>query len=214
MNNVKIYIINFLMAIATTVGMTLLPLIATDNLGLSLAIVGIIEGGSEFLGNSLKLITGWLFDKIKNKKLLFVLPTFVALLSKAVLFFLCAPAVIIAKAFERLSNGTFSSPRDAYVARFSNNIPKSLMYLTWSKTLGCVAAGVVMYAFSSHGSITGEMLNGVLVFICSILCVCVAISVTLNANDITVKEEEFSLKDIIYCVSKLKHIFVLAFIFS
>ena len=70
----KIYIIlgmNLILAIATTIGMTIIPVLVTDSLGLSLLILGIIEGTTEFISNALRLTIGILFDKIKNKKTYF-----------------------------------------------------------------------------------------------------------------------------------------------
>ena len=51
---INLYIINFLLAVSTTIGMTIIPLLATQNLGLSLVFLGLIEGGSELLSNGLK----------------------------------------------------------------------------------------------------------------------------------------------------------------
>jgi len=67
-----IYIVNFLLAIATTIGMTIIPFLITDSLGLSLFVLGILEGFSELLSNVFRLTNGVLFDKIKNKRLLFI----------------------------------------------------------------------------------------------------------------------------------------------
>ena len=48
-----IYLMNFFLAIGTTVGMTIIPLLITDGLGLSLLVLGLIEGGTEFISNIL-----------------------------------------------------------------------------------------------------------------------------------------------------------------
>jgi len=49
----KIFAINFLLAISTAMGMTMLPIVATESLGVSLLLLGIIEGSTEFLSNFL-----------------------------------------------------------------------------------------------------------------------------------------------------------------
>ena len=44
---------NFIFGVSTTIGMTLIPLLTTEGLDLSLLMLGIIEGSSEFLSNML-----------------------------------------------------------------------------------------------------------------------------------------------------------------
>ena len=45
---------NFLLAISTTVGMTIIPILVTDSLGLSMLILGLIEGTTEFISNMME----------------------------------------------------------------------------------------------------------------------------------------------------------------
>src|SRR5688500_4444561 len=111
-----IFLINFLLAISTTIGMTIIPFLVTDSLGLSLLVLGILEGTTEFLSNVFRLLNGILFDKIKNKRKIFVLSTGTAFLSKVLLLLPTPWAVLFSKVLERISNGAFASPRDAFVA--------------------------------------------------------------------------------------------------
>lgn len=46
---------NFLFAISTTIGMSFIPLLVTDSLGMSLFALGIIEGSSELISNIIAL---------------------------------------------------------------------------------------------------------------------------------------------------------------
>ncbi|MCP5378563.1 MAG: hypothetical protein H6910_05555 [Rickettsiaceae bacterium] len=70
--------------------MTLIPLLTIEGLGLSLLLLGIVEGSSEFLSNMLRLITGNTFDRVKDKRPLFIIPSFIALCSKIII---CFPSV-------------------------------------------------------------------------------------------------------------------------
>ena len=121
---------NFLFAISTTVGMTFIPLLVTDSLGMSLLVLGIIEGGSELVSNILRLITGNVFDRIKNRRLLFVIPALLALLSKIILSFPNPWTIISSKVTERIANGSFAAPRDAYVGENSKNKGLALGFLS------------------------------------------------------------------------------------
>ena len=133
-----IYCINFLMALATTIGMTIIPILATDNIGISILMLGVIEGFTEFLSNALRLFTGNLFDKIKNKKALFVVPIALSLLSKITLFKFNPIALLCSKTFERISNGAFAAPRDAYIGVNAENKGKSLGLLARYRSMGCI----------------------------------------------------------------------------
>ena len=67
---VPIILINFLLAVSTTIAMSILPLLTTEKIGLSIFVFGLIEGGTEFLSNLFRLVSGSLFDRIKNKTIL------------------------------------------------------------------------------------------------------------------------------------------------
>ena len=139
-----IYIINFLFAVSATMGMTFLPLLVTEGLGLSLFMLGIIEGSTEFMSNVLRLVTGNAFDRIKNQRTLFIIPAIIALFSKSVLCFPNALSVVMSRLLERIANGAFAAPRDAYVGKYTKNKGESLGYLNISKALGCILGPVLI----------------------------------------------------------------------
>jgi hypothetical protein len=136
--------INLLLGIATTIGMTILPILVTESLGFSLLVLGLIEGSTEFISNLLRLTNGILFDKLKNNKRIFIYPTALALVAKAILFIPSCWAILLAKIAERMSNGAFASPRDAYVAENSTNKGLALALISVSKTLGCVIGPLIV----------------------------------------------------------------------
>lgn len=105
-----IFLMNFIFGVSTTIGMTLMPLVTTEGLGLSLLMLGIIEGSSEFLSNMLCLITGNTFDRVKDKRLFFIIPSFIALYSKIILCFPSVTTIFLNKILERISNGLLLFP--------------------------------------------------------------------------------------------------------
>ncbi|WHA07591.1 hypothetical protein N3Z16_09130 (plasmid) [Candidatus Megaera polyxenophila] len=104
-----IFLMNFIFGVSTTIGMTLIPLLTTEGLDLSLLMLGIIEGSSEFLSNMLCLITGSTFDRVKDKRLFFI-PSFIALCSKIILCFPSVTTIFLNKILERISNGLLLFP--------------------------------------------------------------------------------------------------------
>lgn len=162
---INIYVINFLLALSTTVGMSILPLLVVDNMGLSLMIYGLIEGSCEFLSSFIKLYSGKISDKIKNKKILFIATTIFAFISKVLLFFPVGTAVFASKITERIANGLFSTPRDVYVLDGVSKKGMSLAIINCSKTLGCVIAPIsVGILCHFYGGVENNMFR--------ILCIC------------------------------------------
>lgn len=198
---IHIIVINFLLAVATTVAMTILPLLTTEKLGLSLLVFGLIEGGTEFIANIFRLVSGSLFDRIKNKKKIFIAATVMAFLSKIMLLFHSAIFILGSKIFERLSNGLFGAPRDAFVGHTAKNKGLGLAFLSCSKTLGCVS-GPLLVTGAVHlwGDLNSQMYN--LVFFSAIL---VFISIILS---FMVKTKSFTIKENItsFILSRVKKI--------
>jgi hypothetical protein len=140
---INICLTNFLLAVSSTIGMTIIPLIAVDTLGLSFLILGIIEGLAEFFSSTLRFYSGLFFDKEKNKLKLLIYPIYLALISKLVLLHPNTFMVIATKFIERLSNGSFGPLRDALVLKLS--LTKGgfdLSLLNISKSLGCLLGPV------------------------------------------------------------------------
>ena len=139
---------NFLFAVSTTIGMAFIPFLITDSLSFSLGVLALIEGSTEFISNILRLVTGSAFDRIKNKKMLFVIPTSIALLSKVILFIPSSIAIVFGKMTERVANGAFAAPRDAFVGSKASKDKrgKAFSLLAISKTVGCITGPLLVSA--------------------------------------------------------------------
>jgi len=207
----RIYLINFLLAISTTVGMTIIPFLITDSLGLSLFILGLIEGSSEFLSNVFRLANGVLFDKIKNKRILFVSSTALAFFSKSLLFLPTPWAVLFAKIFERIANGTFASPRDAYVASLAKNKGTALGFLNVSKTFGCILGPLIVSLSTFFIGGLNDNLHYFIVLCCVLVFPALLLSFTLNVKQ--VKEKIFSTRDLKNVYKSILPILILTFLF-
>lgn len=207
----RIYLVNFLLAISTTVGMTFIPFMITDSLGLSLLVLGILEGVTEFLSNVFRLGNGMLFDKIKNKRNVFVASTSMAFGAKALLFIPNPWIVLISKTLERIANGTFASPRDAYVAGNAKQKGMALGLLNVSKTLGCVLGPLIV---SVSTLFIGPLRENIGFFV-SLCCLIVApaffISFSLNVKHF--QEQQFSLKELKKVLKNISPILILTLLF-
>ena len=95
----------------------LLPLFMTATLGLSVAMVGLIDGIAEATANITKLFSGWLSDRSGRRKPWILLGYGLAGLSKP-LFPLANGAVPIlgARFADRIGKGIRGAPRDALIA--------------------------------------------------------------------------------------------------
>lgn len=210
---IKIFTINFLLAISAAMGMVLLPILATESLGVSLLVLGMIEGSAELVSNILKLVSGNLFDRLKNKKYLFITPILFSLLSKvALLVFISKYSMLFSKLSERMSNGLFASPRDAYIAKNASNKGFAISMLSCSKTAGCILGTLII---SMSTLFLGTIQNNIVylaVLAACITSIALIISFFIKA-DITVKEEVFSINGFGKTFKKLTPIYILAFIF-
>lgn len=207
----RVFFINFLLAISTTVGMAIIPFLITDSLGLSLLILGLIEGISEFLSNLFRLANGVLFDKIKNKRLIFIGSTGIAFVAKALLLLPSSWTVLFSKVLERIANGTFASPRDAFVASQSKNKGMALGILNVSKTLGCILGPLMVSLSTLLLGPLKDNLHLLVIFCCFLVAVSFLFSMSLKIQ--TLETSEFSFPALKNIVHQIGPILIIAFLF-
>jgi MFS family permease len=95
----------------------LLPLFMVGSLGLSVAMVGLIDGVAEATASITKVFSGWISDRLGRRKPLILLGYALAALSKP-LFPLATGAlpVLAARFADRIGKGIRGAPRDALIA--------------------------------------------------------------------------------------------------
>lgn len=119
-NIVLIGMVSLLIDMSTEMVYPIVPLFLTATLGASPAIVGIIEGIAESIASILKVFSGYIGDKYKNKKVL----TFIGYAASAIYKILLLLAgswigVLIARIIDRTGKGIRTAPRDALIAQSS-----------------------------------------------------------------------------------------------
>ena len=109
--------VSMLMDISSEMIHSLLPLFMVGTLGMSVLMVGLIEGLAESTALIVKVFSGTLSDYLGKRKALAVLGYGLGALSKPL--FALAPAmglVLIARLLDRVGKGIRGAPRDALVA--------------------------------------------------------------------------------------------------
>ena len=110
-------LVSLFMDLSSEIIHALLPLFLTTTLGVSIAMVGLIDGIAEATASITKVFSGYISDRIGRRKPLILLGYGLGALSKP-LFALAgsAPVVLGARFADRIGKGLRGAPRDALVA--------------------------------------------------------------------------------------------------
>jgi MFS family permease len=110
-------LVSLFMDISSEIIHSLLPLFLTTTLGVSVTIVGLIDGVSEATASITKVFSGYFSDRIGKRKPLIMSGYALAALSKP-LFALAtsAPLILGARLADRVGKGVRGAPRDALIA--------------------------------------------------------------------------------------------------
>jgi MFS family permease len=124
----------------------LLPVFLVSVLGASTEVVGFIEGIGEATASISKLFSGWLSDKLGQRKVLTVIGYGLAALSKPLFAVATTSSLVLAARFsDRIGKGIRDSPRDAMI---SDLIPSGLRGAAYGlrqalDTVGAVAGPLI-----------------------------------------------------------------------
>jgi MFS family permease len=110
-------LVSLFMDLSSEIIHALLPLFLTGTLGVSVAMVGLIDGIAEATASISKVFSGYISDRIGRRKPLILLGYGLGALSKP-LFAVAgsAPVVLGARFADRIGKGLRGAPRDALVA--------------------------------------------------------------------------------------------------
>lgn len=118
----------------------LIPIFLTKTLGASYAMVGLIEGIAETTASLLKVFSGWLSDKLRERKPLTVLGYGLSMLAKPLLALAQAPwHVLFVRFSDRVGKGLRQAPRDALIAESTDPKILGLAY-GFHKTMDTIGA--------------------------------------------------------------------------
>lgn len=110
-------ITSFLMDISSEMVINILPLFLSNVLGVKTNIIGIIEGVAEATASLLKVFSGWISDRLHQRKWLAVAGYGLSAISKPFFYFANSwGAVAAVRWVDRVGKGIRTAPRDALVA--------------------------------------------------------------------------------------------------
>ena len=110
-------ITSFLTDISSEMIINLIPLFLSNVLGVRIGVVGLIEGIAETTSSLLKIFSGWLSDRLGERKWLTVAGYALSTLAKPLLYFANTWAWVLGVRFaDRVGKGIRTAPRDALIA--------------------------------------------------------------------------------------------------
>lgn len=179
--------------ISTDMIINLLPLFLTNVLGASTGIIGLIEGAAETTAGLLKLISGWLSDRLGQRKWLTVLGYSLSTLAKPLLFFAGSwGAVLAVRVVDRIGKGIRTAPRDALVADSIAPEQRGVAFGlhragdTAGATLGLSGALLTIWLVQGNTALLTPTMFRLLVVISSLPALLAVIVLILGARDMPV----------------------------
>lgn len=110
-------VVSLLMDLSSEIIHALLPLFLTTTLGVSVAMVGLIDGIAEATASISKVFSGYVSDRIGRRKPLILLGYGLGALSKPLFALAGSASVVLGARFaDRIGKGLRGAPRDALVA--------------------------------------------------------------------------------------------------
>ena len=144
---------SFLTDISSEMLVHLLPLFLANILGVRFSIVGLIEGVAETTASLLKVFSGWLSDRLGDRKWLTVAGYSLSTIAKPFLYFATTWGAVLAVRFtDRVGKGIRTAPRDALVADSIDEKRRGLAFGlhragdTAGAMIGLIIALVVVFA--------------------------------------------------------------------
>jgi MFS family permease len=108
---------SFFMDISSEMVINLLPLFLFNTLGVRTSVIGLIEGIGETTASMIKLVSGWISDRLRARKWLAVTGYALSAFTKPFFYFAESwIAVAVVRWADRVGKGIRTSPRDALLA--------------------------------------------------------------------------------------------------
>lgn len=107
----------------------LIPFFLTTTLGASPAVLGVVEGVAESLASLLKVFSGYISDRFRNRKILAITGYFSSAIGKFLLFLASSWGFVFAgRVVDRLGKGIRTAPRNALIAESTREDKRGLAF--------------------------------------------------------------------------------------
>ena len=182
------------MDVSSEMVLNILPLFLANVLGVRTSVIGLIEGVAEATSSILKLFSGWLSDRMHQRKWLAVIGYGLSAFSKP--FFLFAStweAIAAVRWVDRVGKGIRTAPRDALIADSIDPKQRGLAFGfhraadTAGALVGLLIAILVVWLAQAGSADLSEQTFRAVVVVSLIPAVLAVISLAFGAKDVTVK---------------------------
>jgi MFS family permease len=207
---------SFFMDVSSEMVINILPLFLSNVLGVKTNVIGLIEGIAEATASLLKVFSGWLSDKLRQRKWLAVAGYAISTLAKP--FFYLANswfAVAAVRWADRIGKGIRTAPRDALVA---DSVPEEQRGLafgfhraadTGGAVLGILIALFVVWSSQSSSLGLAESTFRAVVLLSLVPAVLAVLSLAVVAQDVPVTRQRAAPKFAFRSLGKRFMVFML-----
>jgi MFS family permease len=185
---------SFLTDVSSEMVFNLLPLFLANVLGVKTNVIGLIEGIAESTASLLKVFSGWLSDKLRQRKRLTILGYSLSAFSKPFLYLATTWLGVLAIRFtDRVGKGIRTAPRDALIADSIDARHRGLAFGihragdTFGALLGLlIALAIVLSAQSQAVSLSRDTFQ-VVVLVSIVPAILAVLVLAVGAHDTPVK---------------------------
>lgn len=196
--------------------MPILPIFFQDVLGINKAFIGLIEGTAESFSSFMKVISGYISDKIKKRKIFIILGYAIPAFIKPIYIFASSWwNIFILRFIERSGKGLRDPPRDALIAASTkeNNYGGAFGFHRMMDTLGAVT-GVVALAIILQFLPDSFKPLFLIAFIPGVISFMLAGIKVKEDRKIKTSKKEINLKAIMHMPASYKFFLIPTFIFA
>ena len=139
-------LVSFFMDVSSEMIYPLVPLFLANVLGVNKSMIGLIEGIAESTASLLKVFSGWLSDRIGQRKNLMLAGYAISTLSRPIIAVAGAWQQVLASRFvDRLGKGIRTAPRDAIIAESaeSTHLARAFSFHRSMDTMGAVVGPAI-----------------------------------------------------------------------
>ncbi|MGB9715236.1 MAG: MFS transporter [Thermodesulfovibrionales bacterium] len=142
-------LVSFFMDVSSEMIYPLVPLFLSNVLGVNKSIIGLIEGIAESTASLLKTFSGWLSDRIGNRKWLMVAGYGISTLSRPIVAIATGWHQVMGSRFmDRFGKGVRTAPRDAIIAESSDSayLGRAFSFHRSLDTMGAVVGPALAFS--------------------------------------------------------------------
>ena len=143
-------LVSFFMDVSSEMIYPLVPLFLVNVFGVNKSVIGLIEGIAESTASLLKVFSGWLSDRIGNRKWLMAAGYGISTLSRPIVALATGWHHVMGSRFmDRFGKGVRTAPRDAIIAESSKSafLGRAFSFHRSLDTMGAVVGPALAFLF-------------------------------------------------------------------